>query len=279
MSGGLCELSRGLVWGREWGAGHRAGARRAQELTALRVSATRRHREVRCQGRRPGGTGTGSSASSSRCSTFPGTQRSQGASHTSLPRGAVSREWPGRDEHWLVRAIELVLDGPRKLDTLRGLDARHYRGVRCQRSRLGGTSTSSSTPQYPSTDSAGKAELVALDAGLDHRAGFEVAGEDALGQRVFDPALDRALERAGAVDRVVADGDEFFHRFAAQLQVEVAFGQTLTQTVELDVGDAGDLLLAQRFEHHHFVDPVDELRTEVLANGVHGRRPLCFDVT
>src|SRR5690606_20819853 len=124
-------------------------------------------------------------------------------------------------------------------------------------------------PQYPSTASAGKAELVAFDAGLDHRAGFEVAGEDALGQRVFDPALDRTLERAGAVDRVVADGDEFFHRFAAQLQVEVAFGQTLTQAVELDVGDAGDLLLAQRFKHHHFVDPVDELRTEVLADGVH----------
>src|SRR5690554_7860285 len=87
---------------------------------------------------------------------------------------------------------------------------RHYREVRCQGSGPGGTSTSSSTPQYPSTASAGKAELVAFDAGLDHRAGFEVAGEDALGQRVFDPALDRALERAGAVDRVVADGDEFF---------------------------------------------------------------------
>src|SRR5690554_6550387 len=145
MSGGLCEPSRGLVWGREWVAGHRAGARRSQELNALRVPATRRYREVRCQGSGPGGTSTGSSASSSRCSTFPGTQRSQGASHTSLPRGAVSREWPGRDVHWLVRAIELVLDVPRKLDTLGGLDARHYRGVRGQGSGLGGTSTSSST--------------------------------------------------------------------------------------------------------------------------------------
>ena len=24
----------------------------------------------------------------------------------------MSREWPGRDEHWLVRVIELVLDVP-----------------------------------------------------------------------------------------------------------------------------------------------------------------------
>src|SRR5690606_36616564 len=93
---------------------------------------------------------TGSSASSSWCSTFPGCQplgitgrygvkgvawegralarphhragarRSQDASHSALPGGTVSREWPGRDEHWLVRVIELVLDVPRKRDTLRG---------------------------------------------------------------------------------------------------------------------------------------------------------------
>src|SRR5690554_7868316 len=72
MSGGLCEPSRGLVCGREWVAGHRAGARRSQD-----------------------------------------------ASHSALPGGAVSREWPGRDEHWLVRVIELVLDVPRN-STLSG---------------------------------------------------------------------------------------------------------------------------------------------------------------
>src|SRR5690554_6023325 len=268
MSGGLCEPSRGLVCGREWELGGR--------VIELGLDVPRNSTLSGCQPHvvteRCGVKGV---AREERALARPhhraGARRSQDASHTSLPRGAVSSEWPGRDEHWLVRVIDLVLDVPRKLDTPGGLDARHYRGVRCQGSDPGRTSTRSSTPQYPSTDSAGKAELVALDAGLDHRAGFEVAGDDALGQRVFDPALDRALERAGAVDRVVADGDEFFHRFAAQLQVEVAFGQTLTQAVELDVGDAGDLLLAQRFEHHHFVDPVDELGTEVLADGVHGR--------
>src|SRR5690606_27702732 len=84
--------------------------------------------------------------SSSWCSTFPGTQRSQGASHSALPGGTVSREWPGRDEHWLVRISRLVRDVPSTLDTLGGLDARHYRGVRCQGSDPGRTSTSSSTP-------------------------------------------------------------------------------------------------------------------------------------
>src|SRR5690606_20315327 len=75
-----------------------------------------------------------------------GARRSQDASHSALPGGTVSREWPGRDEHWLVRVIELVLDVPRKVDALGGPDARHYRGVRCQGSDPGRTSTSSSTP-------------------------------------------------------------------------------------------------------------------------------------
>src|SRR5690554_7853956 len=86
-------------------------------LDVPRMPATRHYREVRCQGSGLGGTSTGSSASSSWCSTFPGTQRCQGASHTTIPRGTVSREWRGRDEDWLVRVIEAVLDGPRGLTT------------------------------------------------------------------------------------------------------------------------------------------------------------------
>src|SRR5690606_20927278 len=76
-----------------------------------------------------------------------GARRSQDASHSALPGGTVSREWPGRDEHWLVRIIELVLDVPRMPAT------RHYRRVRCQGSGAGRTSTGSSTPHYPATDS------------------------------------------------------------------------------------------------------------------------------
>src|SRR5690554_6777902 len=54
--------------------------------------------------------------------------------------GRVFRGLPGRDEHWLVRVIELVLDVPRKFDvpgssTLLG---------GCSGGYLGGTSTGSS---------------------------------------------------------------------------------------------------------------------------------------
>src|SRR5690554_6043131 len=161
MSGGLCEPSRGLVCGREWVAGSSSWCSTFPGCQPLGITGRYGVKGVAREGR-----------ALARPHHRAGARRSQDASHSALPGGTVSREWPGRDEHWLVRIIELVLDVPRKLDTLGGLDARHYRGVRCQGSDPGRTSTSSSTPQYPSTDSAGKAELVALDASLDHRAGF-----------------------------------------------------------------------------------------------------------
>src|SRR5690606_18295950 len=119
-----------------------------------------------------------------------------------------------------------------------------------------------------------EAQLLPFHLRLNHRAGLEVAGQYPLGQRVLYPALDGALERPGAVYRVVADGDELVDGLLAQLQVQVPFSQALAQALHLDIGDAGDLILAQRLEHHHFVHPVDELGAEVLAQGIHHRGAL-----
>ena len=54
--------------------------------------------------------------------------------------------------------------------------------------------------------SLGEGEVVAVrvDVDRDRVAFAELAAEDALGQRVLDPLLDDALERAGAERRVVA---------------------------------------------------------------------------
>src|SRR5690606_16733501 len=121
--------------------------------------------------------------------------------------------------------------------------------------------------------SLAKHKLLPFHTGLDDHPRLEVATQDALGQGVFDPALDGALEWAGAVDGVVADGYEFFPRCVAQLQTQLALGQALAQTAQLDLCDATDLILAERLEHHHLVDPVDEFRAEVLTHRIHYRRP------
>ncbi len=56
--------------------------------------------------------------------------------------------------------------------------------------------------------------------------------------------------------------------------MQITLGQSLTQVMQLDLGDAGDLLATQRFEYHHLVDAVDELGTEMARHRVHHRRPL-----
>src|SRR5690606_23672730 len=85
----------------------------------------------------PGGTSTDSSASSSWCSTFPGSSTFPGVQRCREGVPGLA----GRGEHWLVHFIELVLDVPGKLDvpgssTLLG---------GCSGGCLGGASTGSST--------------------------------------------------------------------------------------------------------------------------------------
>src|SRR5690554_5270722 len=127
MSGGLCEPSRGLVCGREWVAGSSSWCSTFPGCQPLGITGRYGVKGVAREGR-----------ALARPHHRAGARRSQDASHSALPGGTVSREWPGRDEHWLVRVIELVLDVPRMPAT------RHYREVRCQGSGLGGTSTGSS---------------------------------------------------------------------------------------------------------------------------------------
>src|SRR5690606_11165189 len=52
---------------------------------------------------------------------------------------------------------------------------------------------------------SGEDDVLALDPPLDTRPRLEAPGEDLLRQRVLDPTLDRTLERARAVHRVVTD--------------------------------------------------------------------------
>src|SRR5690606_28539505 len=73
-------------------------------------------------------------------------------------------------------------------------------------------------------------DLVALHLGMHHGTRDELAGEDLLGQRVFDPALDGALERPRPVNRVVTHRHQLVQRLVADLQAQLALGQALAQT-------------------------------------------------
>src|SRR5579883_2692640 len=71
----------------------------------------------------------------------------------------------------------------------------------------------------------------------DRVARLEAAFEDLLRQRVLELLLDRALERAGTVDRVETDVAEQVERPVAQGQRQLALGQALAQVHALDARD------------------------------------------
>src|SRR5215510_12089433 len=61
----------------------------------------------------------------------------------------------------------------------------------------------------------------------------DLAFQDAAAKRRFDLALDRALQGARAVDRVITGAHQMRARRFGQFQVDVAFGQAAAQPVEL----------------------------------------------
>ena len=83
-------------------------------------------------------------------------------------------------------------------------------------------------------------------------------------QRIEHPALDRPLQRPRAVHRIVSFFDDQVPRFVGELDPDLPILEPPQQRRELDVDDLPDVLAAERVEEDDVVDPVQELRLEVL---------------
>src|SRR5256886_6571276 len=95
-----------------------------------------------------------------------------------------------------------------------------------------------------------------------------VSGDDQLREAGLHLLLDRATERTGAVDRVVAALGEIVLRAVGELERETAVGEATAEPRELQVDDLSHLGARERVEDDDVVDPVQELGTEVLAERV-----------
>src|SRR5262245_10729794 len=111
----------------------------------------------------------------------------------------------------------------------------------------------------------GKAQLVAVHADDDviavHEATFEHPPREGI-EQVF---LQRPLERAGAIRRIIAFADEKVFRRVGEVHRDLPIGQPLQQTPELDVHNLLDVLARQRVEEEDLVDPVQEFGPEMIA--------------
>src|SRR5262245_58287512 len=92
--------------------------------------------------------------------------------------------------------------------------------------------------------SSGEIQLAASRVEIDENglAVADFAFQDAASERRFDLALDRAFERARAVERVIAHGRQMRARRVGQLQADVTFGQAPPQPVELYIHDLFQVL-------------------------------------
>src|SRR5438309_1915145 len=82
-------------------------------------------------------------------------------------------------------------------------------------------------------------------------------------ERVLEQALNRPLERPGAVGRVPTCLSDHLLRGIGQLELEASVGEALPQAVELQLDDLAELFPRERLELDDLVDPVQELGAEV----------------
>ncbi len=97
------------------------------------------------------------------------------------------------------------------------------------------------------------------------------AGDQLAGEGILDLALDGPLERPGAEDRVVANADHMLPGIGREHEFDVPFGEALAQDAELDLDNLLQVLDREAVEDDGFVDAIQELGPEELAQFVHHR--------
>src|SRR5262249_39249859 len=101
--------------------------------------------------------------------------------------------------------------------------------------------------------------LLAIITDRDGLAVADLAFEQLPAEGGLQLLLERALQRARPVGRLVADADEVLAGGVGQLQGDLAIREALPQPRQLDVDDLLQVLHAQRVEHDDLIDAVEEL--------------------
>ena len=104
-----------------------------------------------------------------------------------------------------------------------------------------------------------------LDVHGDVVAGAELPAQNAFGNRGFQLPLDRPFERAGAIDRVVADSGEPIEGVGIHLEAQLLVLKPLGKPLDLKFDDLPQFLLFEAVEDDRLIQTVEELRAEVAA--------------
>src|SRR6187551_1913749 len=112
----------------------------------------------------------------------------------------------------------------------------------------------------------------AVRAALDHDgiSGQKLAREHPPRQRVLDVTLNRATQRPRAKLRIPADLAEERFGSVTHLELDLTLRQARAQRGELNVDDAAELVTIETVVNHYLVQTIDELRSKLLLDRVHG---------
>mmetsp|Transcript_1970 Transcript_1970/g.3278 ORF Transcript_1970/g.3278 Transcript_1970/m.3278 type:complete len:277 (+) Transcript_1970:54-884(+) len=102
------------------------------------------------------------------------------------------------------------------------------------------------------------------------RLGGVHSAQNALRNGSFNLTLDGALDGASTISRIIACHRQPLLGAIGGLQRQLAVRETLVDLLELERHDRHELLHAQRVEGHEFINAVEELRTKLATQGVHG---------
>src|ERR1700722_16467120 len=106
----------------------------------------------------------------------------------------------------------------------------------------------------------------------DMRAIRDIAAKKKLRQWVLQAPLDHALQRSRAIDGIISGMRQPFARLGIEIDRDLAIGQKLRQTPDLDVDDLVHVLTRQAMEQNDLVEPVQEFRAEMVAYRFHDLR-------
>ena len=97
------------------------------------------------------------------------------------------------------------------------------------------------------------------------KIGITDHAQDALGEQRFDRVLQIPAQGSCAELRVVGRVDDEGLGGGRQLARELLVGKALVERGDLQVDDAGDVLLRERLIEHDLVEPVEEFGAEAAA--------------
>src|SRR6266404_2588558 len=103
--------------------------------------------------------------------------------------------------------------------------------------------------------------------------GPNLTGRHQIGQRLYEQALDRTLQRTGAISEVGPLDQQKFASPVRQSDVETLLPRStidaLLHQMKLDINDPVQFLFAQGFKDYDLVQSIDELRRELPAGRLH----------